>query len=396
MPYIGRSEKFGVRNRFYYTQASGGATSISGNDDAGKGLSFTDGAYVDVALNGVTLVAGTDYNTTTANTIAGLSALSAGDIIEILVYDVFNVADTVSATSGGTFTGGVTMESTLAVSGATTITTADNSTQLTLKSTDADAAAGPRFDLIRDSASPADGDNIGRIRYMFDNDAAEQTEGVRLDGVLVDVTDGTEDVSYAISTLRAGTLAESMRVDHAGGIRINTTTQLFNNIGNEKLSVEGGTTGQAASFSTSTSGGFPAMYVRNTLSGTVNAIIFHQGSPSAAVGSITMAGGSSTSFNTSSDYRLKENVNYTWDATTRLKQLKPARFNFIIDADTTVDGFLAHEVQTVVPEAITGTKDEVDADGNPVMQGIDQSKLVPLLVKTIQELEARITALEAG
>ena len=118
MPYIGRSEKFGVRNRFYYTQASGGATSISGNDDAGKGLSFTDGAYVDVALNGVTLVAGTDYNTTTANTIAGLSALSAGDIIEILVYDVFNVADTVSASSGGTFSGGVTMGSTLGVTGA--------------------------------------------------------------------------------------------------------------------------------------------------------------------------------------------------------------------------------------------------------------------------------------
>ena len=113
MPYIGRSEKFGVRNRFYYTQASGGATSISGNDDAGKGLSFTDGAYVDVALNGVTLVAGTDYNTTTANTIAGLSALSAGDIIEILVYDVFNVADTVSASSGGTFSGGVTVAGTM-------------------------------------------------------------------------------------------------------------------------------------------------------------------------------------------------------------------------------------------------------------------------------------------
>jgi len=118
MPYIGRSEKFGVRNRFYYTQASGGATSISGNDDAGKGLSFTDGAYVDVALNGVTLVAGTDYNTTTANTIAGLSALSAGDIIEILVYDVFNVADTVSASSGGTFSGGVTINGNLTVTGS--------------------------------------------------------------------------------------------------------------------------------------------------------------------------------------------------------------------------------------------------------------------------------------
>ena len=112
------------------------------------------------------------------------------------------------------------------------------------------------------------------------------------------------------------------------------------------------------------------------------------------VGSITL-NGTSTAFNTSSDHRLKENVDYTWDATTRLKQLKPARFNFIADAGTTVDGFLAHEAQAVVPECVTGAKDAVDADGNPEYQGIDQSKLVPLLVKTIQELEARITALEA-
>ena len=102
-------------------------------------------------------------------------------------------------------------------------------------------------------------------------------------------------------------------------------------------------------------------------------------------------------YNTSSDYRLKENIDYSWDATTRLKQLKPARFNFISDASNTlVDGFLAHEVSSIVPEAISGTKDAVDSNGDAIYQGIDQSKLVPLLVKTIQELEARITALEAG
>ena len=56
---------------------------------------------------------------------------------------------------------------------------------------------------------------------------------------------------------------------------------------------------------------------------------------------------------------------------------------------------LAHEVSSIVPEAVTGTKDEVDADGNPVYQGIDQSKLVPLLVGAIKELTARIEALEA-
>ena len=113
------------------------------------------------------------------------------------------------------------------------------------------------------------------------------------------------------------------------------------------------------------------------------------------VGSIS-TGASSTAYNTSSDYRLKENVVAMTGATARLKQLAPKRFNFIADANTTVDGFLAHEVQSVVPEAITGTHNEVDNDGNPVYQGIDQSKLVPLLVATIQELEARIAALESN
>lgn len=99
--------------------------------------------------------------------------------------------------------------------------------------------------------------------------------------------------------------------------------------------------------------------------------------------------GSSTAYNTSSDYRLKENVDYTWDATTRLKQLKPARFNFIVDADNTVDGFLAHEVQDIVPEAITGEKD------GETMQGMDYGRITPLLVKAIQEQQTLIESLTA-
>jgi hypothetical protein len=112
------------------------------------------------------------------------------------------------------------------------------------------------------------------------------------------------------------------------------------------------------------------------------------------VGNVSVSG-STTAYNTSSDHRLKENVVYDWDATTRLKQLKPARFNFIADADITVDGFLAHEAQAVVPEAVTGTHNAVDDDGVAVMQGIDQSKLVPLLVKAVQEQQALIDALTA-
>ena len=78
----------------------------------------------------------------------------------------------------------------------------------------------------------------------------------------------------------------------------------------------------------------------------------------------------------------------------RVKALAPKRFNFIADADTTVDGFLAHEAQAVVPEAVSGSHDEVDDDGNPVMQGIDQSKLVPLLTGALQEAIAKIETLE--
>ena len=116
MPYIGKSPNFGVRNRFVYL-ASASDTSVSGADANGATLTFTDGAYVDVYLNGVLLKSGTDYNTNTANTIAGISSMAANDEVTVVVYDIFTVADTVSAASGGTFSGGVTVGSTLDVTG---------------------------------------------------------------------------------------------------------------------------------------------------------------------------------------------------------------------------------------------------------------------------------------
>jgi len=140
--------------------------------------------------------------------------------------------------------------------------------------------------------------------------------------------------------------------------------------------------------------------------------------PNGIIGTIKTTG-SATQFNTSSDYRLKENVVPMTGSIDRLKALNPSRFNFIADADTTVDGFLAHEAQEVVPEAISGTKDAMMTeeyevtpavmDGEdvvteavmgerevPDMQGIDQSKLVPLLVASLQEAVARIEILEGG
>ena len=92
MSYIGKTPTQGFRQRFIFT-ATGGETSLSGADDNSQTLTFTDGEYVDVKLNGVQLIAGTDYNTTTANTIGGLTALTASDVVDITVYDVFSVAN---------------------------------------------------------------------------------------------------------------------------------------------------------------------------------------------------------------------------------------------------------------------------------------------------------------
>ena len=119
------------------------------------------------------------------------------------------------------------------------------------------------------------------------------------------------------------------------------------------------------------------------------------------VGSISY-NNTSTSFNTSSDYRLKQNETLITDGITRLKTLKPYRFNFKVDPTKTLDGFFAHEV-TAVPEAVTGTKDQIDSDNKPVYQGIDQSKPVPLITAALQEaivkietLETKVAALEAS
>ena len=169
---------------------------------------------------------------------------------------------------------------------------------------------------------------------------------------------------------------ERMRIDSSGNLLVGGTSS--NAIGIPSVEVGG-------------SNGNGLITVRRNTTSAATQIYFKN--PNGYVGQI-QTNGSSTSYITTSDYRLKENVVELTGATERLKQLNPSRFNFIADADTTVDGFLAHEVADVVPEAVSGEKDAVDADGNPDYQGIDQSKLVPLLVATIQELEARITQLE--
>jgi len=216
-----------------------------------------------------------------------------------------------------------------------------------------------------------------------------------------DVTNGAGalqgDLFFSIRGSTADSVpTERMRLTSAGDFLVASTsaTDMWRGLGQNGTHL--GATYCASQYGSNTN-----LYMSKP-SGYSNATYIEFWVVGSGVGSIS-TNGSSTSYNTSSDYRLKENVTADWDATTRLKQLNPVRFNFISDADTTVDGFLAHEVQDIVPEAISGTKDAVDDEGNPVYQGIDQSKLTPLLTKAlieavekIEQLEARITALETN
>ena len=166
MPYLGRStDGFGVRDRFVFT-ASGSETSLSGSDDNSRTLKYQDGTYIDVFMNGVLLLRGTDYNTTTANTIGGLASLAANDIVEIIVYDVFSVADTVSQT-GGTYTGDVTFSSNITVDGNVNDEGVYDDRTIMLDGTDSSFSnEGSKILLDR---TDANGTNAGE-RLLFETD----------------------------------------------------------------------------------------------------------------------------------------------------------------------------------------------------------------------------------
>ena len=191
--------------------------------------------------------------------------------------------------------------------------------------------------------------------------------------------------------------SERMRILDGGQLRIGTTSIITGS--GEMISVVAPSQGMAIKTDNyctmlwATGGGSTPTYC-----------FFLSGSSSSThQGSITKNGGG-ISYGSNSDYRLKENLDYTWDATTRLKQLKPVRFNWIADeTNTLIDGFIAHEVQSVVPEAVTGIKDATHTaeeanesiivdEGDIKAQQMDASKLIPLLVKAMQEQQALIEA----
>jgi hypothetical protein len=184
--------------------------------------------------------------------------------------------------------------------------------------------------------------------------------------------------------------SERARIDASGNLLVGTTVS--SNAG-AKVQSRVGDTGICFDSRFSGGGGNSvAAFFRyeNTTGNAINVVFDYN---SVTVGSI-ISSATTTTYNTSSDYRLKEDVQPMVGASDRLMALKPVNFAWKVDGSR-VDGFLAHEAQEVVPECVTGEKDAVDDEGNPQYQGIDQSKLAPLLVAALQEALTKIEALEA-
>ena len=171
---------------------------------------------------------------------------------------------------------------------------------------------------------------------------------------------------------------EKARIDASGNLLVGTTVS----------------EGPSRISSVSTASGTACVGYRNTAGAGSVFASFINAANNAIIGTISNSGNTSTSYNTTSDYRLKEDTKPVLNPIDRLMQLNPINFAWKADGSRT-DGFLAHEAQAVVPEAVTGTKDAVDKDGKPQYQGIDQSKLVPLLTAALQDAIKRIEQLES-
>lgn len=188
--------------------------------------------------------------------------------------------------------------------------------------------------------------------------------------------------------LFATNATERARIDSSGNLLVGTTSSDITAVGIRLMNNN--------QVQASKSGDWSFRMGRRDSSGIITEVYYN----SSRVGDIA-TNGSNTTYNSASDYRLKENVQPMAGALGKVAALKPVTFTWKATG-TNDEGFLAHELQAVVPQAVRGEKDEVDADGNPVYQSIDTSVLVATLTAAIQEqqatiesLTARIVALEA-
>ena len=304
----------------------------------------------------------------------------------------------------------------VADTGVTLAVTGNNDATLQLDANVSDGTAAPFLILNQTTDSAADNDIGGAIHFKMENDSDQQEIFGAIESVAKDVTDGSEDGELNFKALVAGTSTSIMQVgasttaykhvlpgaDSAVYLGADSnyvdTGEGINKwarVHADRVVCGTGTTasssGGAIVIMSAGAGAEYGLVVKTAASTSVNCSFETSG---GGVGSI-QSSTTTTTYYTSSDYRLKENVTDMTGAITRVKNLKPKRFNYKIDSSTTVDGFLAHEAAEVVPKAVGGEKDAVKDDGSIDPQQIDHSVMIPLLTGALQEAIAKIEVLES-
>jgi len=343
------------------------ALTLSGDD----GVAGVNGSATTPAIQGTDTNTGLTFGTDTVNVVTGGSTRSTVDSSGRLL-----VGTSTARTNPDYFGTAITPQ--IQLEGTTT-----NGSTFSLTANSATDSVAPQLRLGKSSTGSVGGNGAVANNEVLGSVVFSGNDGTDflVAAEIFSACDGTPStkvpgrLQFYTGTSSADP-SERMRITSNGSVLVDCT------------SLPGGST-QGFGFYPDTNV-VQLLSASGSTSATAHAEFFN---PNGKVGTIT-TDGTSTSYNQSSDYRLKENVVDLDGAIDRVKQLAPKRFNFIADANKTVDGFLAHETQAVVPEAVFGAKDAVDADGNPEYQGIDQSKLVPLLTAALQEAIGKIEALE--
>jgi hypothetical protein len=425
MPYIGTSPSQGVRRVHTYT-ATASQTTFSGAGAEGTSLSYKDSNYVDVYQNGIKL-GDADYTSTSGTSIVLAQGASVDDIVVVVVFDVFSVADTVSKADGGTFDGNVTMAGTLGVTGASTLTgalSAKGGAVFNEDSADVDFRVesngnanmlfvdggndivgigvvptaqfshniiqiGSQASLGANGALTTTGQTYLTHNLYFNTDGNYRVFNTSSanEGAILQMGDGILKFSNSSATTGTPTVTERMRIDSSGSVAIGSTSTS----GADRLTLKGSTTDSSTNLLVRNSADTTLLVLANDKTFNVQGV-YDQTTSSGA--NVNVASDGHIRRSTSS-LRYKNTVSNAAHGLTELLTLRPVTYKGNNDGDTVFGGLIAEEVHDAgLTEFV-----QYDDDGQP--DALAYGNMVSLCIKAIQELKteldeakARITALE--
>ena len=377
--------------------------------------------FLQVYLNGVHLVNGTDYTATNGSDVVLTSGAADGDTLEVVAYSTFEASD-VTASSGFTVTGNLSVDGgTIKLDGNYPVGT--NNVALGDAALDSNVSGASNTaigaDALTANTTASYNTAVGYQALNSSTGAANTAVGF---AAMDAVTTGTNNTAIGVNALGAVTTGAfncglgdgagdqittgSKNVvigrynGNQGGLDIRTSSNnivLSDGDGNPRLRIDSsgflmtpGTTISNSGFAVEATSGGTFSYRATTNGGFGVAHYYSDVGGTRAFKAYIDANGS---FQTTSDYRVKENVADITDATNRIKSLRPVSYNQV-GSDQPQEGFIAHELQEVIPHVVTGEKDQVKSDGSPFIQSVNYSGLIATLTAALKESITRIEQLE--